>query len=167
MQSDKNLSGLNVQSATIEGLTPEECQRCDDAFKAFDKDGSGFIDAQELRIVLEMMGQSTTDEEIYHMIAEASPENKGQISSEQFKQVIAEQKRFQGVSNEEDTLDAFVALGGQSDKEGAVDAKKLIQIIKDDFEMTIDIEKLIQDIDEDGSGLIEYDEFMSLLSASD
>ena len=56
MQSDKNLSGLNVQSATIEGLTPEECQRCDDAFKAFDKDGSGFIDAQELRIVLEMMG---------------------------------------------------------------------------------------------------------------
>ena len=33
--------------------------------------------------------------------------------------------------------------------------------------MTIDIEKLIDDIDEDGSGLIEYDEFMSLLSSSD
>ena len=33
--------------------------------------------------------------------------------------------------------------------------------------MTIDIEKLIEDIDEDGSGEIEYDEFMSLLSSSD
>ena len=33
--------------------------------------------------------------------------------------------------------------------------------------MTIDIEKLIDDIDEDGSGQIEYDEFMSLLSSSD
>ena len=33
--------------------------------------------------------------------------------------------------------------------------------------MTIDIEKLIEDIDEDGSGQIEYDEFMSLLSSSD
>ena len=33
--------------------------------------------------------------------------------------------------------------------------------------MTIDIEKLINEIDEDGSGQIEYDEFMSLLSSSD
>ena len=44
---------------------------------------------------------------------------------------------------------------------------RLIEIIKHEFEMTIDIEKLIKDIDEDGSGQIEYDEFMSLLSSSD
>ena len=31
--------------------------------------------------------------------------------------------------------------------------------------MTIDIEQLINEIDEDGSGEIEYDEFMSLLSS--
>ena len=64
-------------------------------------------------------------------------------------------------------MDAFVALGGQADKEGFIDAARLIQIIKNEFEMTIDIEKLIEDIDEDGSGQIEYDEFMSLLSSSD
>ena len=60
-----------------------------------------------------------------------------------------------------------MALGGQADKDGSIDAKKLIDIIKHEFEMTIDIEKLIDDIDEDGSGQIEYDEFMSLLSSSD
>ena len=64
-------------------------------------------------------------------------------------------------------MDAFVALGGQQDKEGFIDAARLIEIIKHEFEMTIDIEKLIEDIDEDGSGQIEYDEFMSLLSSSD
>ena len=64
-------------------------------------------------------------------------------------------------------MDAFVALGGQTDKDGAIDASRLIDIIKHEFEMTIDIEKLIQEIDDDGSGLIEYDEFMSLLSSSD
>ena len=101
------------------------------------------------------------------MIAEASPDNTGQISKEQFKKVIAEQKKFQGASNEEDTLDAFVALGGEANKEGSIDASRLIEIIKHEFEMTIDIEKLINDIDEDGSGQIEYDEFMSLLSSSD
>ena len=81
--------------------------------------------------------------------------------------MIAEQKKFQGASNEQDTLDAFVALGGGADKEGCIEAKKLIDIIKNEFEMTIDIEKLIADIDEDGSGEIEYDEFMNLLSSSD
>ena len=40
----------------IDGLTAEEERKCDEAFSAFDKDNSGFIDAQELRIVLEMMG---------------------------------------------------------------------------------------------------------------
>ncbi len=58
-------------------------------------------------------------------------------------------------------------MGGQYDKEGFIDAEKLIRIIKEEFEMTIDIEKLIQDIDEDGSGQIEYDEFKNLLSSSD
>ena len=71
------------------------------------------------------------------------------------------------MTNEEDTLDAFVAMGGQPNGEGYIDADKLIRIIKSEFEMTIDIEKLIQDIDEDGSGRIEYDEFRNLLSSSD
>ena len=39
-----------------EGLTKEEEAKCFEAFSAFDKDNSGFIDAAELRIVLEMMG---------------------------------------------------------------------------------------------------------------
>jgi len=39
-----------------EGLTKEEEAKCLEAFSAFDKDSSGYIDANELRIVLEMMG---------------------------------------------------------------------------------------------------------------
>ena len=149
------------------GLSKEEEAKCWEAFSAFDKDSSGEIDANELRIVLEMMGQKTTEEEIFRMIAEADAENTGLIKYDQFKKVIAEQKKTQSLTNEEDTLDAFVALGGQPDKGGEIDAKKLIQIIKYDFEMTIDIEKLIEDVDDDGSGQIEYDEFRNLLSSSD
>ena len=150
-----------------EALTKEEEAKCFEAFSAFDKDSSGKIDANELRIVLEMMGQKTTEEEIFRMIAEADAENPGEISYPQFKHVIAEQKKNQSQSNEEDTLDAFVAMGGQEDGNGFIDADRLIKIIKEEFEMTIDIEKLIQDIDEDGSGEIEYDEFRNLLSSSD
>ena len=101
------------------------------------------------------------------MIAEADSENTGSIDYNQFKKVIAEQKKSQSLTNEEDTLDAFVAMGGEPDGEGSIDADKLIRIIRDEFEMTIDIVKLINDIDEDGSGEIEYDEFRNLLSSSD
>ena len=157
----------NDDQENEEGLTKEEEQKCWEAFSAFDKDSSGFIDANELRIVLEMMGQKTTEEEIFRMITEADHENTGQIKYAQFKRVIAEQKRNQRLTNEEDTLDAFVAMGCQPNGEGYIDADKLIRIIKNEFEMTIDIEKLIRDIDEDGSGRIEYDEFRNLLSSSD
>ena len=37
-------------------------------------------------------------------------------------------------------VDAFIAMGGNSDKSGNIDAKKLISIIRDEFCMTIDIE---------------------------
>ena len=126
-----------------DGLTKEEEAKCWEAFSAFDKDSSGQIDANELRIVLEMMGQKTTEEEIFRMIAEADAENTGEISYNQFKRVIAEQKKNQSATNEEDTLDAFVAMGGLQNGEGSIDAEKLIRIIRDEFQMTIDIEKLI------------------------
>ena len=37
-----------------------------------------------------MMGTKTSDEEVYRMIAEANPDNTGQIAKHQFKEVIAE-----------------------------------------------------------------------------
>ena len=36
-------------------------------------------------------------------------------------------------------LDAFVALGGQPDKEGSISKEVLIEIIKIEFELTIDM----------------------------
>ena len=51
------MSSLDViRSLTEYGLTPEEDVKCNWAFAAFDKDDSGFIDASELAVVLEMMG---------------------------------------------------------------------------------------------------------------
>ena len=40
-------------------------------------------------------------------------------------------------------MDAFVAMGGQPDGEGSIDADQLIKTIKKEFEMTINIEELI------------------------
>ena len=37
-------------------------------------------------------------------------------------------------------MDAFVALGGETNKEGTISKKTLIEIIKTEFELTIDME---------------------------
>ena len=62
-------------------------------------------------------------------------------------------------SDETELLDAYVAMGGDADGGGCVDAQKLITTIKNEFQMTIDIESLIAEVDADGSGEIEFDEF--------
>ena len=87
MSDDK---GYDEEAGDNDALTKEEESKCWEAFSAFDKDSSGFIDANELRIVLEMMGQKTTEEEIFRMIAEADAENIGRITYSHFKRVIAE-----------------------------------------------------------------------------
>ena len=67
-------------------------------------------------------------------------------------------------TSDDDLLDAYVAMGGDEDGGGCVDADKLIETIKNEFQMTIDIEALIKEVDEDGSGEIEFDEFKELLA---
>ena len=149
-------------------LTTEEQDRCWEAFSAFDKDGSGQIDATELKLVLDMMGMQVSEVEVAGMINKADSANShGEITWVQFQRVMADQKALDISENEEDTVSAFVAMGGEKDGGGCIDANKLIDIIKNQFEMTIDIESLIQEIDEDGSGEIEYDEFQKLLASSD
>ena len=103
---------------------------------------------------------------MFKIITEIDPENTGYLGFHQFREKITDKEiqRLLG-SDEAELLDAFVAMGGQADGEGCVDAKKLIKTIKEEFQMTIDIERLIEEVDEDGSGEIEFDEFKALLQS--
>ena len=73
-------------------LTQDEEHRLQEAFNTFDEDGSGTIDANELRIVMEMMGQKPNPEEISRLITEADAGTTGEIDFKQFKKVMALQK---------------------------------------------------------------------------
>lgn len=62
---------------------------------------------------------------------------------------------------ERETIEAFVALGGQLDKGGHVDAERIKKVIND-FGLTINIDELLEILDTDKSGEIEFGEFNSL-----
>lgn len=97
------------------------------------------------------------------MISIVDPENDGSINFSKFQNLVLQIREDAKGSSDADLLDAYVAMGGEEDGGGCIDADKLIATIKEDFEMTIDIEALIREVDEDGSGEIEFDEFKELL----
>ncbi|KAF9649947.1 putative calmodulin [Thelephora ganbajun] len=55
-----------------------------EAFKVFDRDGSGYISAAELKQVLASLGERLTDDEIDMMIGEVDVDRDGQIDYEEF-----------------------------------------------------------------------------------
>ena len=136
--------------------------------KLAQRHGGETITIEEALIIAKVLSEDPmfAEEELINIVGSEDTEKNRLINEEDFKKLVEEIKRRQNQQNEADTVLAYVAMGGQQDRGGFVDANKLIKIVKDDFEMTIDIEKLIQEIDEDGSGAIEYGEFNTLLNSS-
>ena len=81
-----------------------------------------------------MMGINMNDQELFKIISDIDPENTGSIKYSDFKPIIVEREveRIMG-SDEEELLDAYVAMGGEADGGGCVDANKLIDTIKNEF----------------------------------
>lgn len=58
-----------------------------------------------------------------------------------------------------DLVDAFVALGGRSDKSGVVNKSALMEIIKREFELSLDLEAMIEGVQTDN---LDYETFCSI-----
>ncbi|ELU10987.1 hypothetical protein CAPTEDRAFT_224462 [Capitella teleta] len=55
-----------------------------EAFKTFDRDGSGRISAEELRQVMRNLGENLTADEVEQMIKEADIDEDGEINYQEF-----------------------------------------------------------------------------------
>ena len=167
-KGDSDSDRDEVQLPTEEEIINDVSNKILDALKEFDQDGThpGLVKTDELKSFLEFCSFKMDDQMVFKIASELDPSQSGYLDGVALKNLIAEKEieRILG-SDENELLDAYVAMGGEADGGGCVDATKLIKTIKEDFEMTIDIEKLIEEIDEDGSGEIEFDEFKALLTA--
>lgn len=116
------------------------------------------------------MGQRPSEEELFSMINDVDESNSGKISFYEFIKVYENHQRDSGEDNEQDLskvyiVDAFVAMGGNPDGSGSIDTNRLIQVVRDQFQMTINIEKLIEEIKDENTHSIDFDEFKSLLTS--
>jgi calmodulin len=65
---------------------PEEDLR--EAFNMFDADGSGFIDRNEVRMLMKKLAQTLTDDEIDAIMEIVDVDGDGEISFEEFKNMM-------------------------------------------------------------------------------
>jgi hypothetical protein len=104
-------------------------------------------------------------EELVGIIAEIDNDENGVIDFEDFIQLVGERKVvFKYNKDDSNTIDAFVALGGNEDKTGHVHADRLRRFI-DAFGLPINSEDLVRDMCADTSGLVDYEQFKIMMLA--
>lgn len=91
---DKNKDGridfrefVNLMTPLVGNGINDDCH-CKVAFAFFDKDGDGNITTVELKQVLHSLHLKLTDHEIDEMILEADSDGNGQVSFEEFRDMM-------------------------------------------------------------------------------
>ncbi len=142
-------------------LTEDELQEISDAFKLFDTDESGTIDADELKVAMRAMGFEPKREEVRRMINEADGMGTGSITFEQF--LAAMTTRMKTRDPREEAIKAFHLF--DDGETGAVTLKNLRRVAKELGEnMTDDeLQQVIDFCDVSGKGEISMESFCNVL----
>jgi centrin-1 len=86
-------------------LTEEQKQEIREAFDLFDTDGSGTIDAKELKIAMRALGFEPKKEEIRKMIADIDADGSGTIDFQEFLEMMT--AKMSQKDSKEEILKAF------------------------------------------------------------
>ena len=142
-------------------LTEEQKQEIKEAFDLFDTDGSGTIDAKELKVAMRALGFEPKKEEIKKMIADADKGQGGVIDFSDFLDMMT--VKMAERDPREEMLKAFRLF--DDDESGKISFKNLKRVAKELGENMTDeeIQEMIDEADRDGDGEISEEEFMRIM----
>jgi Ca2+-binding EF-hand superfamily protein len=135
--------------------------------KAFDTfaQGNTFITPDVVGSIFRMMGTAFTEETLQETIAEIDEDGSGQIEFEEFTILAA---KFIVEEDDEDVQKELKEAFRLYDKEGQgyITTAVLKQILHeiDDKLTEEELDGMIDEIDEDGSGTVDFDEFMEMMT---
>lgn len=142
-------------------LTEEQKQEIKEAFDLFDTDGSGRIDAKELKVAMRALGFEPKKEEVKKMIAEVDKEGSGTIEFQDFLELMTAKMA------ERDPLEeirkAFRLF--DDDETGKISLKNLRRVAKELGETMTDdeLQEMIDEADRDGDGEISEEDFIRIM----
>ena len=152
--------------AALEELTPQQLEQFKKYFTMFDKEKKGFIHTSQVGQILRTMGQAFEERDLKQLIKEFDTDGSNQIEFEEFAALVA---RFileddDSGALEEELREAFRLYDKQGN--GYINVSDLRDILRalDDNITEDELDEMIAEIDTDGSGTVDFDEFMEMMS---
>mmetsp|Transcript_3759 Transcript_3759/g.6193 ORF Transcript_3759/g.6193 Transcript_3759/m.6193 type:complete len:161 (+) Transcript_3759:81-563(+) len=142
-------------------LSEEQKQEIKEAFDLFDSDGSGSIDAKELKVAMRTLKFDATDEEIEKMISDVDADGSGEIDYEEFLKMMT--AKILKEDPKEEVLKVFRFF--DDDETGKITLKNLKRIAKEVGERMTDqeLQEMIDEADRDGDGEVNEEEFFRIM----
>ncbi|XP_055378304.1 troponin C, isoallergen Bla g 6.0201 [Condylostylus longicornis] len=136
------------------------------AFAAFDHNSENSVDVADVPTILEMFGQKLDDKAQKKLLSEANPSGAKKLDFNIFCKIFA---RFIEVEEDADAVarelkEAFRLYDREG--KGYLTVATLRDILHelDDKLSNQDLDMMIDEIDADGSGTVDFDEFMQVMT---
>ncbi|XP_034242007.1 neo-calmodulin-like isoform X9 [Thrips palmi] len=157
-------SGYETRTQSSEyGLTEDQVAEFKEAFMLFDQDEDGTITMAELGVVMRSLGQRPTETELRDMVNEVDQDGNGTIEFNEFLQMMS--KKMKGADGEEELREAFRVF--DKNKDGLISSSELRHVMTSLGEKLSDeeVDDMIREADLDGDGMVNYEEFVTILTA--
>ncbi|KAK2704188.1 troponin C-like [Artemia franciscana] len=134
-------------------------------FQMFDQGKQGFIDANKISTILNTLGQNFDEIELQAIIEQTDEKGTGKVNYDQFADIVT---HFLEDEDAEAMLKELKEAFRLYDKEGNgyITTGTLREILGalDDKLGPDDLDGIIAEIDTDGSGTVDFDEFMEMMT---
>uniref|UniRef100_U5EQS4 Putative calmodulin n=1 Tax=Corethrella appendiculata TaxID=1370023 RepID=U5EQS4_9DIPT len=145
------------------GLTEDQVAEFKEAFMLFDKDEDGTISMAELGVVMRSLGQRPSETELRDMVREADENGNGTIEFNEFLQLMS--KKMKACEGEDELKEAFKVFDKNND--GLISSSELRHVMTNLGEKLSEeeVDDMIKEADMDGDGMVNYNEFVMILTA--
>lgn len=146
-------------------VDPEQMQVLKRAFDSFDQEKRGAISTDIVATILKMMGQTVNRQILKQVIEEVDVDGSGEL---EFNEFVLLATKFMNEEDEEDMKKELKEAFRLYDKngEGFIPTEVLREILKelDDKLTDEELDGMVEEIDADGSGTVDFDEFMDMMT---
>ncbi|KAH9574724.1 hypothetical protein CY35_01G074100 [Sphagnum magellanicum] len=154
VKRDRNRSGT-------QGLTDEQKREIREAFDLFDTDGSGSIDAAELKVAMRALGFESKSEDIRKMLEKIDEDKSGVIEFDEFVKMMTDKMGER--DSKEKILSAFQLF--DTDGTGKISFTNLKRVSKNLGQILTDDEllEMIEEADRNQDGFVDKEEFYKIM----
>jgi len=154
-----------MEDGEMPDVDPEQMIILKRAFDSFDQERRGAISTDIVATILKMMGHPVNRSILNQVIEEVDVDGSGEL---EFNEFVLLATKFMNEEDEEEMKKELKEAFRLYDKEGDgfIPTKVLREILKelDDKLTDEELDGMIDEIDADGSGTVDFDEFMDMMT---